>query len=683
MKINGCCPHDCPDGCGVVTTVENGVAIEFAAQSSHPVAEGWLCAKVAPYLERVYHADRLKHPLRRVGAKGSGQWQRISWPEAIEEITSNWKQVSQQHGAEAILPYSYSGTLGLVQMAVSSARLWNRMGASRLDRSICMAATRHAVRSTLGARMSPPYHHVRDSKLIILWAHNPVSTAPHLMPHLRQARRDGCLIVAIDPQVSRSAKSADIHIKPLPGSDYALAYGIAYCLLFELGVSTEWLQNNTSGWSEYQNLVSHYDPQRVANLTGVTTDEIRKIAKLLATTKPSMIRMGDAVNRNRRGGQTVHSIAALQAITGQYGIRGGGMSCSTGDYFMWDDEAVNKWSECPAPGRMINMNQLGTVLSGNHTGPPIKSLFVFAANPMTSSPNTEEIRRGLCREDLFTVVHDLFMTDTAGYADIVLPATSQLEQVDLHRGYGHTYLSLNQQAIEPLHECKSNWDTMQLLATSMGFNEGWLQESPEQVIQGVIDATDSPRLSDNLWQELTQNGHVSFADVDEVPFSELHFPTPSGKVEMDAIPQELSLYTRAAETLDNKPNTDGEFIAECEPGLRMISPAAHHFVNSSLANLPTCDAKEKQPTAMLHPTDAHSHGLLNGSNIRLFNKYGWCVRQLRISDTVRQGVVVAHKGYWTNMYPNSGINRVTTDELADVAGQSSFNSTLVNVEAAQ
>jgi anaerobic selenocysteine-containing dehydrogenase len=680
MQINGCCPHDCPDGCGIVTTVENGVAIEFSAQPEHPVTQGWLCAKVAPYLERVYHKERLQYPIRRIGAKGSGQWQRISWTDALSEISDNWKQVIDQHGAEAILPYSYSGTLGLVQMAVASARLWNRMGASRLERSICMGATRHTIRSTLGARMSPPYHHVLDSKLIILWAHNPVSTAPHLMPYLRQARRDGCLIIAIDPQLSRSAKSADLHIRPLPGSDYALAYGIAHSLFFECKVSTKWLEKNTVGWSEYRDFVAHFNPQRAAEIAGVTAKEIRKIAKLLATTNPAMIRMGDSVNRNRRGGQTVHAIAVLQAITGQYGIRGGGLSCSTGDYFLWDDEAVNKWTECPPPARMINMNQLGVVLNGSHSGAPVKSLFVFAANPMTSSPNTEEIRRGLCREDLFTVVHDSFMTDSASYADIVLPATSQLEQVDLHRGYGHTYMSLNKQAIEPLYECKSNWETMGLLAASMGFNEDWLQESPEQVIQGIIDATNNPRLVENLWQELTQHGHVGFAEPDEVPFFQLQFPTPSGKIEIDAIPRELK--TKITDRQDDQLDVSQEEGLRETLQLRLISPAAHHFVNSSLANLPTCKAREKQPTAILHPNDAQSIGLLSGDDIRLFNQYGWCLRKLQISNSIRQGVVVAHKGYWSNMYPDSGINRVTTDELADVAGQSSFNSTLVNIEAA-
>src|SRR5947209_6699104 len=478
-RVRGVCPHDCPDTCGVVTEVADGKAVKFYGDPDHPIAKGWLCAKVRPYLDHVYHPDRLLHPLRRAGPKGAGKWEPITWQDAVALIARQWKQIIARHGAEAILPYSYSGTLGLVQMTVSSARLWNRLGASQLQRSICGAAAEHAVEATLGKRWSPPYSEVVHSKLVIIWGHNPVSTAPHFMPFLREAQHKGCKLVVIDPRCTLTARSADWHLAPLPGTDGALALGIGHVLVQANLHEETWLQAHALGWPAFRNRLMDFPPERVAAITGLSQEDITRLAHLYASLRPGLIKTADGINRNRNGGQNVRAICALPALTGQYGIKGGGLAYSTSGYLQWDREAVHHWRDCPAPGRTVNMNRLGAALLGEATNPPIRALYVFGANPATSSPNAGKIVEGLKREDLFTVVHELFMTDTAQLADIILPATTQLEQTDLHKAYGHTMLTYNAPAISPRGECKSNWEVMGLLAEAMGCGEPWLTQTPD------------------------------------------------------------------------------------------------------------------------------------------------------------------------------------------------------------
>ena len=663
------------------TRVRDGRAVEVLADAEHPVTAGWLCAKVAPYLERVYHPQRLRLPLRRIGARGSGQWQEISWTAAIDEISLRWREIIHEYGAEAILPYSYSGTLGLLQMTVASARFWNRLGASRLERSICMAATRHAVRATLGARMSPPYHHVLDSKLLVFWGHNPVSTAPHLMPFVHRAQKQGCKLVVIDPLRSRSVRHCDLHLQPLPGTDAALALGVARELIVNGDHDLHWLQQHTHGWEQFHPHVLSYNLDRVAKITAVPAAQIEQFAQFYGQLRPSMIRLGDAVNRNRQGGQTVRAIACLPALSGQYGVRGGGLSCSTGDYFQWDDEAINRWQDCPPAGRMVNMNRLGAALCGEVTDPPIQSLFVFCANPMVSAPNTGVVKQGLERKDLFTVVHDLFLTDTARYADIVLPATSQLEHIDLHRGYGHTLLGYNRPAIAPLGESKSNWDVMQLLSQAMGFKDSWLFESADEVIDGILQATraTTDRLADTSLATLRQNAQVAFASVDEVPFANGRFATASGKLE-------LYCEAYAGNGLSPLPEwreIDDNLGADNETALRLVSPAAHHFVNSSMANVASLQRREKAPQVLINPVDAASRKIVDTQQVRIHNRRGYCIRTARVSSDVRPGVAIAVNGFWEPGNDPATINWTTSDELADVAGQSTFQSNRIWVEPAE
>jgi anaerobic selenocysteine-containing dehydrogenase len=682
LQIRGACPHDCPDTCAVLTDVVDGRAVAFRGDPDHPVTRGWLCAKVRPYLEHVYHPGRLLHPLRRAGPKGSGQWQRITWDEALGEIRDRWQTIIRESGPEAILPYSYSGTLGLVQTAVASGRLWNRLGASQLERSICGAAAETAVEATLGRRWSSSYDDVRNSRLVILWGHNPVSTAPHFMPFLRQAQRRACKLVVIDPRRTRSAQGAHLHLAIRPGTDGVLALGLAR-LLVEHGWQDEaWLGRHSVGWPELRRRLDEFPLDRVERETGLPTEQVRELARLYGTVRPGLIKMSDGVNRNFNGGQNVRAICALPALTGQYGTPGGGLAYSTSGYVRWNREAVHKWSQCPPPGRWINMNRLGAALLGEVQGPPIRSLFVFCANPATSTTAAGKIAQGLRRDDLFTVVHDLFLTDTAHLADLVLPATSQLEHVDLHKAYGTTILTYNAPAIAPLGQSKSNWEVMGLLAEVMGFSESWLYQSADEVIDEVLTATAEGDLHFHgvTLERLKKEGHVALAVPSDPPFAGGRFPTPSGKVELYS----ETLARQGHDPLPGRFRTqvddgaiDGQPGFLPEEALSLVTGAAHHFTSSSFASQASRLEAEGPPFVEIHPTDAQARGIAAGDLVILVNGRGECRLRAVITDGVRPGVVVSPKGRWGKLSGGTNVNWLTTDTLADLAGQSSYHSTQV------
>lgn len=681
QNVFSVCPHDCPDTCGAITRVEDGRAVAFTANPEHAVTRGWLCAKVNDYLAHAYHPDRLRHPLRRTGPKGGDPgWTRISWEEALAEIASRWKTIIERHGAEAILPYSYSGTLGLVQMSVCNTRFWNRLGASRLIRAICGSACEFAVGATLGGRRGVPYHHILDSEQLIIWGANPVSTGPHLMPFVRQARRRGCEIVVIDPRRSRTARGADLHIAPRPGTDAALALGMAKVIVDEGLHDEAWLETHSVGWQQLKVRLDEYPPHRAADITGVDAELIAGLARRYATRKPSLIKFADGVNRNRNGGQTVRAICALPAITGQYGTRGAGVCYSTSDYFNWDHAALHHREDCPPPGRKVNMNRLGAALTDELDDPPVMSLYVFGANPVASSPNAARIVKGLERDDLFTVVHELFMTDTAGYADIVLPATSQLEHTDLHRGYGHTMLAYNAAAVPPLDECKSNWETLGLLATAMGFDDPGLHQQPDEVIDEMITATarHAPELEGITLERLQREGAVSLSLDDEVPYADLSFGTASGKVELycESLAERFGLDPLPGwtESPDVEPPPQ-----DCRPedALALLSPAAHHFVSSSFANHDELVRREGVPSLQINPQDAATRGIEIGDQVVVENRRGWFRLKAQVSDDVIPGVAVTYKGYWAKHHGGRNVNWTTPDTLADLAGQSTFHTNRV------
>lgn len=679
--VRGCCPHDCPDTCATIAEVKGGRAIRFYADPQHPTTQGWLCAKVRPYLERVYAEDRLTHPLRRVGPKGSGQWERISWQEAIDAIASRWQSIIASHGAGSILPYSYSGTLGLLQNAVAAERLWNRMGACGLDRGICGAAAEHAVQSTLGARHAPDAEDVLHSQLVLIWGHNPASTGPHFMPKLREAQRRGAFVVVIDPRRTITARAADLHLRPNPASDGALALGLMHVIFAEQLHDEPWLEANTVGWRELRERCAAFPPERVSAISGIPAETIVDLARRYAAASPALLKFADGLQRHANGGQTVRALCCLPALTGQYGKLGGGLSYSTSGYARWDERSIGHADECPPTPRTVSMNRLGATLLGE-ADPPIMSLFVFAANPVTSTPNSAKVIEGLLRDDLFTVVHELFMTDTARYADIVLPATSQLEHLDLHKAYGHRNLQWNAPAIAPLAECRSNWDVMRALAAAMGYNDPWLQEDAETAIATILDASAAanPYLAGITVERLKREGTVplSFAEGDAVPFARLRFPTPSGKVE-------LWCANIASEGEDPLPNyiEPAEFAARAPGQLILISGASHHFVSGTFGNQPSLRRRAGEPFVEINPADAAARGIADGQTVRLENARGWCTLRAAITDDVPPGTAVAPKGYWASRSPDGrNVNYLTPDTLADFAGQSTFHSNLVEIRPA-
>jgi anaerobic selenocysteine-containing dehydrogenase len=681
--VHTACPHDCPDTCAITTTTVDGRAIAFTPVREHPVTKGWLCAKVRPYLDRVYHPDRLTTPLRRTGRKGAEQWEAIGWDEALDEIVSRWQAIIARSGAQAILPYSYSGTLGLVQMIVSSARLWNRMGACGLERTICDAAAGVAVPATVGAKHGMAFEDFLHSRLIVIWGHNPASTSPHFMPFLRDAQKSGATVVLIDPRRTLTAKSVDWHIQPEPGTDAALALGVIHVLFRDDLHDEAWLEAHSTGWRELRDRAAAYDPARVGRITGLSPDDIERLAHLWAESTPAVLKIADGLQRNQHGGQVIRAVLGIPAITGQYGTRGGGMFYSQSGWVVYDAEAVGHASESPPVPRTVNMNRLGAALTGEVDGPPIEALYVFGANPVTSTPNAPKIIEGLLREDLFTVVHEQFMTDTAKYADIVLPATSQLEQIDLHKPYGHHHLQYNAQAIAPLGESRSNWDVMRALAERMGYVEPWLRQEPEQVIDEVLTATarTNPLLAGVTLERLQRHGTVpySFGEVSDIPFEGGVFPTHDGRIQLRCD----AMLGHGEDPLPYYAGPESPDEARADGSCRLLSGAAHHFVNSAMANLPNLERKEGRPSLEINPADAEALGIADGQVVRVHNERGTVLLHAELTEGVRPGTVVSPKGKWgRRSLDGRNVNQLTTDELSDLGGGSSFHGTRVFVSPA-
>jgi len=687
--VHGACPHDCPDCCALETEVdEHGRAVCLRGRADHPITRGWLCAKVNRYLDRVYHPERILYPMRRVGSKGSGEFARITWEEAIAEITVRWRDIIRQQGAECILPYSYAGTLGLVNGAVTDSRFWNRLGACRLERAICGHAAEEAVLLTVGGRLAPSPEMLLRSKLVLIWGSNPASTAPHIMPFLRQAQRNGTRVVVIDPIHTLTARSADQHIQPYPGTDAALALSLMHVIVEEGLHRPEWIAAHTLGWERLLERIMKFPPERAAQLTGLSIETIVDLARSYAMTTPALLRVTDGINRHTNGGQTVRTLACLPALTGQYGLPGGGLMYSTSDWLKWDKAAVTHSNDpaCPPESRTLNMNRLGSILTGE-ANPPIASLFVYNANPVASSPNAGKIVEGLMRADLFTVVHELFETDTARYADILLPATSQLEHVDLHKPYGHLSLQYNMPAIAPLGEAKSNWDIMRALAASMGFDDAWLKEDANEVIRSVLEATaqSNPLLAGITLERLQVEGSIplTIPAEQQVPFANGIFHTPSGKVEFYS-------EQAAAKGYDPVPCWEPEVESGVEESaqhlaysrLPLLCPAAHHFVSSTFGNQERMIAREGAPTLRIHPRDAESRGIHHGQLVRVSNERGECYLVADVTGDVRPGVLATTTVWWPKFSPDKrNVNWTTSDRLADFNGGSTFYTNMVAVEA--
>lgn len=695
--IKTACPHDCPDTCSMLATVEEGKLIRVNGNPENPFTRGNLCRKVAHYEERVYSPDRILTPLRRVGKKGEGRFEPISWEAAIQEITARWKETIAAHGPEAILPYSYAGTMGVVNMSACDTRLWNRMGASQLLRTICSAAAEVGYGYVNGWSGGMDPEDFANSKFIIAWGTNLSSTNVHLMPFVREAQAKGATFVVIDPYRTRTASAADWFVQPKPGTDAALALGMANVIFSENLHDPAFLEQSTVGWEKFRERCAEYPLERVAEITGLEQEEIARLARAYAIKTPSAIRLGYGLSRTANGGGMIRAIACLPAVIGAWGKPGSGLLLSTSAHFPlnWrnvkrpelvhspDDESPVKWGR--RVPRAINMNEIGKALNETND-PPIKALYVFNSNPAAVAPNGNLVRAGLLREDLFTVVHEQMMSDTALFADIVLPATTQMEHLDLMRAYGHLYLNLCQPAVAPLGESRSNLEVLNALAKAMGYTEDVFDQTAEEIIRGALQS-DSPLMEGITYEYLQEHGFAKLRTPSEpfVPYSAVTsekgargFKTLSGKVEFtsqkaardgfDLLPN----YVPAAESIEADPELGRRFP------INLLSPAAHHFLNSTFSNLPSLQKGEKEPRIWINPADASQRGICDGDWLRVWNKRGEVKLRAVVSTNVKPGVAWSPSLWWNRDSPEGGnVNMLTSDRLTDMGGGSTFHTNLV------
>ncbi|MDQ3907819.1 MAG: molybdopterin oxidoreductase family protein [Acidobacteriota bacterium] len=680
--VRAACPHDCPDTCAMLVTVERGRAVAVAGDPAHPFTRGSLCTKVANYHERTHSPDRVKTCLRRVGRKGEGQFEPISWDEALDEIASRFRALAESsEGAETIMPYSYCGTMGLVQSESMDRRFFNRLGATLLDRTICASAGTEAMLSTLGAKLGTDPERFTDSRLIILWGTNTLSSNVHLWRFVLEAKKKGARLVAIDPRRTRTADQCDEHVAPLPGTDAALALGLMHVIFAEGLEDKDYLERHTLGADDLRRRAREYSPERVAEICGIDAETIKRLAREYATTKPAVIRLNYGLQRHAGGGMAVRTILCLPAVTGAWRDAAGGALLSTSGAFPLNYDALQRPDLIPSPRpRTLNMSQLGDALT-TVNDPPVRALYVYNSNPAAVAPDQSKVLEGLKREDLFTVVHEQFMTDTCDYADIVLPATTQLEHFDLHKAYGHFYLTLNLPAIKPLHEAKPNSEVFRLLAARLGFEEDCFKDSDEEIARQSLDA-DHPALRGVTLDTLRERGWVRLnLSEDFAPFAGGDFGTPSGKCEfyserlaaqgLPAVPE----FIPPRESKLSAPR-----LAEKYP-LALVTPAAHAFLNSSFANLSKQLRQEREPFVEINPADAAARNIQDGERVRAFNARGACELRAVVTERARPGVVVSPSVWWNKLSPGgANVNRLTSQAVADMAGSATFYDALVEIE---
>lgn len=676
-EVRGVCPHDCPDTCAWVVTVDQGSgrAVAMRGDPDHPVTRGVLCAKVDRYLERTYHPQRLTRPLRRTGPKGSGAFRPISWDEALDEIARRLEEIIRTEGGEAILPYSYAGTMGLVQSQSMDRRFFNRLGASHLLRTICSEAGFRGLLYTLGtARGIAPEDFAR-ARYIILWGANLLTSNLHLWPFVREAQRQGAKIVVIDPVRTKTARQADWWIPIRPGTDAALALALMHVIFAEGLEDRDYLERYCVGVEPLRARVRDWPPERAAEITDIAPEEIRRLAREYASTRPAAIRLSYGMQRHGGGGMATRAIACLPAVTGAWRDVGGGLLLSTSGAFPLNYEALERPDLRPYEPRSINMIELGRALT-EVNDPPVRALIVYNSNPAAVAPDQAAVRRGLAREDLFTVVLEHFQTDTADYADIVLPATTQLEHWDLLKPYGHYYLALNRPAIAPIGESKPNSEIFRLLAQRMGFTEPCFQDDDLTLIRQALDSP-APELKGITLERLLQEGHVRLNLPEPyAPFAAGGFPTPSGKCELYS--QQLAdlgydpLPTYTPPHWAEQTTTDDELL--------LVSPPAHYFLNSTFVNVDRLREREGEPTLFIHPDDAMSRGIEDGMWVEVFNARGAFQARARVRAEVRPGVCASPSVWWPKLSPDRrNVNFVTSQAVADMGGGATFHDCVVRL----
>ena len=678
--VKAACPHDCPDTCGMHISVENGVALKVEGAKDMPFTQGTLCTKVARYLDRTYSRERVLHPLRRVGAKGEGRFERISWDEALDAIAAKFREIAALE-PQSILPCSYAGTMGLVQYASMDRRFFHKLGASLLDRTLCSSAGKVGMKITLGAGVGMDPERFDEAKLILIWGSNSIVSNLHLWSRVQEAKRRGAKIIAIDPYRSLTAAKCDQHVAPLPGTDAALALGMMHVIVNEGLHDADYVARHTLGFEQLRERLQDYPPQKAAAICGLAPDEIVALARAYAGTRPAAIRLNYGMQRHSGGGMAVRTITCLPALTGHWRDAAGGVLLSTGDWYGMNHALLERADLIPNRPRTINHAALGDALTAAE--PPVRAIYVYNNNPVAVCPDSHKVIAGFRREDLFTVVHEIFLTDTADYADIVLPATTQLEHYDVHKSYGHLYVLANSPAIAPLGEAKPNSEVFRLLAARMGFTEPCFRDSDEDICRQALEST-HPRMAGVDWEALKAQGWQRL-DVPArfAPFAEGNFPTPSGKCEfwsrtaLDLGLDPLPSYTAPRESAQSAPQ-----LAEKYP-LAFISPPARNFLNSSFANLPFALAEAGEPYLDIHPADAAPRGIADGDRVRIYNQRGSFAAKARVSERVRQGVAAALSVWWKKLSPDGrNANEVTSQAIADMGGAASYYDCLVEIERA-
>jgi len=698
------CSLDCPDSCGVLVTVDtqSGRATELAGDPAHPVTRGFLCGKVARYLDHVYAPDRVLYPLRRRPSAPKGPlapgaeheaFERIEWDEALDIIALRLKGIAAEHGPESILPYSYAGTIGALGYGSMDRRFFHRLGASQLDRTICASAGGEALLSVYGRKLGTDTEHFHHARLIVAWGANVHSNNIHLWPQIEQARRSGGRLVVIDPYRTRTAGLADQHLALHPGTDTALALGLMHVILRDGLEDKSWTARYTHGLPELRKHVRPYTPAQVALWTGIPAAVIEEFAREYATTRPAVIRMNYGVQRSENGGAAARAIAMLPALTGAWADLGGGLQLSTSGAFSFGKHALERpdlmyASPLGRPTRVVNMTLLGDVLTGSPV-PQIHALFVYNSNPAVIAPDQRKVLAGLARADLFTVVHEQSFTDTCDYADIVLPATTFLEHTDVQGAYGHHYVQLSEQAIAPLGEARTNVQLFSALAGRMGFTEECFSDDPETLMAQALREGEE---EDSYMRGITratlrahggsERLHFPSEERGEPfrPYSDGVFSTPSGRVEFYS----ESLRARGLDAMPTF-HAPASSRANAEPGMLEFLPRkGGHFMNSTLANHPTHQRMQRETLGRLemHPQDAVERGIADGDRVIVRNDCGATTLHALLSSRVQPGVVAGTMGWNKANEDGAGVNQLTSQQLTDMGGGPTFYSTLVRVERA-
>jgi anaerobic selenocysteine-containing dehydrogenase len=657
------CAFDCPDACGLLGYVKGGRLVGVGGDPDHPVTRGHICAKVAYDHERVYGPKRVRQPLKRTGPKGSGQFQAITWDEAIQIIADNFRRVRERFGGEAILPYSYAGTMGIVNYNIGH-RFFYALGASQLQRSICSAAGNAGYMYTNGTNRGIDPEETVDSKYIVAWGANLVSANVHQMALVQEARRKGAKFVVIDVHRNKTGDAADWFIPIRPGTDAALALGLMHVIVAEDLHDKAWIAEHSNGFEQLQERLPQFPPERVSDITGVPVEDVKRLAREYATSQPSFIRIGNGIQHHDNGGMCVRNIACLPTLVGAWRFHGGGAMKSNRGYAAMNERAIQRPDLVERPARTINMNRLGQTLLET-SDPPVMALYVYNTNPAAVAPNQDKVIQGLEREDLFTAVHDVVMTDTCRYADVVLPATTAWEHEDLYNSYWHLYVGVADAAIERVGEAKPNIEVFTLLAQAMDLQDGCFHESTDEVIRSALNNPGNSCMEGVTLERLREE-HVVHVNVPEKHQPFTHF------------------YSEQMAQHGHDPLPAWTPLPETGGSLWLITPPNHHFLNSTLAGVDELVARESRPTLQISAADAAARGIADGDLVRASNARGAVQLYARVTDTVQPGVVVSQGVWWPGNSPGGrGVNATTPDRVADMAGGAVFFSNKVEVELAK